>query len=138
MELETDRVGGLGEVIRHMTRPDQVECRRRFEWLDVDFHLTSTDQPGILSDVVRQLVLGDHRLPGLDGVARLPERLVLIAAAPDRAHDSPVWKHQHLGTNPLWGRALRTDDRHEGRRFPAPQRLRDCLEHILVPHGVPV
>ena len=43
VELEPDRVGGLGEVIRHMTRPDQVERRRQFEWLDVDLHLTSTE-----------------------------------------------------------------------------------------------
>ena len=64
VEPEADRVRGPRQVIGHMTRSHEIERRRRLERFDVDLHLTSTDQSGILGDIVCQLVFRDHRLSG--------------------------------------------------------------------------
>ena len=60
-----------------------------------------------------------------DGLARLPERVVLVAAAADGADDAAVGVDEHLRADPLRRRAVRRDDRHERRGFAAFERVGD-------------
>ena len=81
--------GDPAELKSDVARPDDVEVWGRFERVDVDVHLASADEPVFLCEVVVQFVVeqrvpaADQRFPGL------PESVVLVAAAADRA-DRPA------------------------------------------------
>ena len=88
-------------------RADNVELGRRLDRLDVDAHLPAADQPGLLREVVVELVVHELRLARGDRLARLPERVVLVAPAADRADHAAVAEHEHLCADALRRRAGR-------------------------------
>ena len=134
VDVESDGACHTGQVVRHVPRTDQVKMRRRLDRLDVHLHLASTDQPGFLGNVIRQLVAYDFRLAGAQRLARLPEGIVLVASAADGAHDPAVGENHHLGPDALGRRALGANDGHQRGGFPALQRLTDRVEDFFV-HG---
>jgi hypothetical protein len=69
---------------------------------------------------------------GLNWLARLPERVVLVTAAADRAHGAAVCVDEHLGADALRGGSGRRDDGHEGHFFAALERGGQRGEHFLV------
>ena len=62
---------------------------------------------------------GAARPAGGQRLARLPERVVLVAAAADRADRPAVREDEHLRAGALRRRAARADDGHERDRFAA-------------------
>ena len=111
---------------------DDVELGRRLDRLDVDVHLPAADQAGLLREVVGQFVVHELRLRARDGLARLPERVVLVAAAANRADHAAVAEDEHLGADALRRRAGGRDDRDERRRLAAIERVGDGGEDFLV------
>jgi hypothetical protein len=103
--------------------------------LDVDVHLSTADQAGLLGEIVGQLVV-DELWPAIgDGLLCLPERIVLVTAAANRPDDAAVAEHEHLGAHALRRRAGRGHDRDERSRFPPFERIGDGGEDFLV-HGL--
>ena len=101
---------------------DDEEVRRRRERIDVHVHLSSTDQAVFLREVVVELVVEERRPAGDERVARLPERIVLVAAAADGAERAAVGEHQHLRSGTLRRRPVGADDGHERDGLAALQR----------------
>src|SRR5262249_29668848 len=99
---------------------------------DVDVHAASADQPVLLREVVVELVVGECRTPGSQRVARLAERVVLVAAAADGTDGAPVGVDEHLRADALRRRALRADDGHERDRLAAAKRLACGGQDFLV------
>ena len=96
----------LRQVPADVAGADDVELRRRRERIDVDVHLPSADQAVLLREVVVELVVEQRAPAGRDGFARLPERVVLVAAAADRADRAAVGEDEHLGAGPLRRRSV--------------------------------
>ena len=67
-----------------------------------------------------------------DRLARLPERVVLVAAAADGADRAAVGEHQHLRAGALRRRSLRAHDRHERDRLAALERVGGGGKDLLV------
>ena len=119
------------EVVTDVAGADHVQARRRFERLDVDLHLPAAHQTVFLGEVVVQVVLDELRLARLNRFLRLPERVVLVAAAADGADRAAVGKHQHLRAHALRRRPLGRHDRHERRVLAALERLGQRLKNLL-------
>src|SRR5690606_39328916 len=100
VHLEADRRRQLTELAADMSGAEDVELRRRLDRLDEDVHLPSADQPRLLGEVVAELVVDELRAPGGERLARLPERVVLVAAAADGADGPPVGEDEHLRADP--------------------------------------
>ncbi len=111
VHVEADLVRHLRDEVADVSGAEDVDLWRRFDRLDEHFHLAAADEPGLLGEVVVELVLHGERAALLDGLARLPERLVLVAAAADRADRAPVGVDEHLGADALRRRA---GGRHDG------------------------
>ena len=94
------------EVPADVAGADDVELRGRRERIDVDVHLSAADEAVLLREVVVQLVVEQRAAAGGDRLARLPERVVLVAAAADRADRAAVGEDQHLGAGALRRRAV--------------------------------
>ena len=131
VRAKTDRVRETAEVVTDMACADHIQARRRFERLDVDLHLSAAHQAILLGEVVVQVVLDQLRLPRLDRVLGLPERVVLVAAAANGADGAAIRKHDHLCADALGRRSLGRDDRHERGVFAALERLGQRLENFL-------
>ena len=101
MNFKADGGGKLGQVEADVARANHVQVRRGFERLDVDLHVAAADQTRFLGKIVREVVLHQLRLPRLDRFLRLPERVVLVAAAADGAHGAAIGEHEHLGADAL-------------------------------------
>jgi hypothetical protein len=69
--------------------------------------------PTSSANVVVQLVLDIQRLARVNRFARLPERIVFVAAAADRADRAAVRVDEHLGADALRGRPRGRGDRDE-------------------------
>src|SRR5262245_18491477 len=115
-----------------MARADHVQLGRRFDRLDIHAHLTTTDQPGLLREIVVELVVHELRPSIEDGFARLAEGIVLVAATADGSHQTAITKHEHLGPNALRRRASRRNDGDERRGLTALERFGDGGEDLLV------
>ena len=100
---------------------DDVEVRRGEEGIDVDVHPAAADQPVLLREIVIQLVVDDLRAAIVQGEARLADRVVLVAAAADRADGAAVGEDEHLRAGALRRRPLGADDGHERGGFAALQ-----------------
>ena len=61
VDAEADLVGEPREVKPDMAGADDVELGRRLDRLDVDVHLPAADEPGLLREVVGQLVVHELR-----------------------------------------------------------------------------
>ena len=109
-----------------------VDVRRRLHRFDEDFHLPSAHEPGFLREVVVQLVLDVQRATVRDRLAGFPERIVLIAAAADRADRPAVRVDEHLCPDALRCGPVGGDDRDERHFFPALECLRQGGENLLV------
>ena len=131
VRAEADRVRETRQVIADVPGADDVQPRRRFERLDVDLHLAAADQPVFLREIVVEVVLHQLRLARLNRLFRLPERVVLVAAAADGADGAAVGKHEHLRADALRRRAVGRHDRHERGVFAALERLGQRLENFL-------
>ena len=129
---EPDFVRSPREVEPDVARADDVQIRRRLDRLDVDVHLPAADQPRLLREIVGQLVVQQLRPAVGDRLARLPERVVLVAAAADRADDAPVGEDEHLRADALRGRSKRRDNRDERGRLAALERVGDGGEDFPV------
>ena len=125
-------VGELHDVPGHVAGADDVEMGGRRQRIDVHVHLSSADEAVLLREVVVQVVVQEGPAPGVDGLARLPEGVVLVAAAADGAHRPSVGEHQHLGAGPLRCRSVGANDRHERGGITARQRLGGCRKDLLV------
>ena len=101
-----DLVRQAREVEPDVAGADDVQLGRRLDRLDVDVHLPAADEPGLLREIVRQLVVHQLRPAVGDRLARLPEGVVLVAAAADRADHPPVGEHEHLGADALRRRSV--------------------------------
>ena len=119
------------QVIADVAGADDVEPRRRFERLDIDLHLAAAHQSVLLGEVVVEVVLDQCGLRDWIDFLRLPERVVLVAAAPDGAHGAAVRKDEHLCADPLRRRAIGRHDRHERRVLATLERLGQRLEDFL-------
>src|SRR6185369_1413419 len=93
------------------------------------------DQAGLLREVIVQLVVHELRRPAEDRLARLPERVVLVAAAADGPDDPAVTEDEHLRADALRRRPGGRHDRDERGRFPALERIRDSGEDFAI-HAV--
>ena len=134
-----DDVHAEADVVRHLRHPvadvagaEDVDIRRRLDGLDEDLHLAAAYQTGLLREVVVELVLHVQRPARLDRFAGFPERVVLVAAAADRADGPAVGKDQHLGADALRRGAGGGDDGDEGDFLPAIQGLREGGKDLLV------
>ena len=134
VDSEADLVGEPREVISHVPGADDIQLGRGLDRLDVDVHLSAADEAGFLREVVGQLVVHELRPAVGDRFPGLPERVVLVAAAADRADDASVGEHQHLGPDPLRRRAGGGDNGDERRRLAAVEGTGDGGEDLLV-HG---
>src|SRR5262249_10703586 len=132
MNAESDIAGQTGKVEADVAGANHVELRRRLDRLDVDVHLSTADETGFLREVVGELVVDHFRPARLDRFARLPEGVVLVAAAADRADLAAVTKHQHLRADPLRRRPGRGDDRHQRRQLAAFEGIDNGGEDLLV------
>ena len=65
-------------------------------------------------------------------LARLPERVVLVAAAADGADDAAVGEDEHLGADALRRRAVGRHDGHERHFLAAGERLAEGGEDFVV------
>ena len=81
-------------------------------------------RPDSCDEVVVEVVVHERRLAGGDGLARLAERVVLVAAAADGADGPAVGEDEHLRAGALRRRAVGADDRHERARLAALERGR--------------
>ena len=115
-----------------MAGAEDVEIWLGLHGLDEDLHLSATDQPGLFGEVVVELVLDVHRPARLDRFARLPEGVVLVASAADRAHGAAVRVDEHLRPDALRRRAGGRGDGDECHPFAALQSLRERREHFLI------
>ena len=109
VDPEADFVRQLRDEVADVPGAEDVDVRRRLHRLDEDFHLPSADEPGLLREVVVQLVLDVQRATVRDRLAGFPERVVLVTAAADRADRAAVRVDEHLGPNalrrgPVWRR----------------------------------
>ena len=129
---KADRVRQRGELGADMAGADHVQLGRRLDRLDVHVHLPAAHEAGLLGEVVGQLIVHELRLARRDGLARLPERVVFVAAAADGADHPSIAEHEHLGADALRRRAGGRDDRDERRRFAAIQRVGDGREYFFV------
>ena len=111
---------------------DHVERRRGRDRVDVNLHLAAADQPGFLDEIVVEVVLDERGTPRRDRLARATERVVLVAAAADRADGAAVGEDEHLRADPLRRRADGADDRHERRGFTALERGRRGGQDLIV------
>ena len=132
VDAEARLVRHLRDEVADVTGAEDVDVRRRLDRLDEDFHLAAADQPGLLREVVVQLVLHAERPPRPDRLARLPERVVLVAAAADRADRPAVGVDEHLGADALRGGAGRAGDGDERHLFAARQCFGQRGEDLLV------
>ena len=74
----------------------------------------------------------EQRTSRRERLAGLPECIVLVAPAADRAEGTAIGPHQHLRARPLRRGALRADDRHERDGVATRERLGRCGEEFLV------
>ena len=111
---------------------DDVEMRGGCERIDVDVHLPAADEAVLLREVVVEVVVEQRAAAGRDRFARLPEGVVLVAAAADRADRAAVGEDEHLRAGPLRRRAVGADDRHERGGFAARERVGGRGEDLLV------
>ena len=107
VDAEADILRDPCEVEADVAGADDVELWRRLDRLDVHIHLAAADQPRLLREVVRQLVVQHAWHAGVDRLARFPECVVLVAAAADGADDAPVGEYEHLGADALRRRSGR-------------------------------
>ena len=127
VDAEADFVRHARQVKSDVSGADDVELGRRLDRFDVDVHLSTADQPGLLGEVIVELVVHELGTPAGDGLARLPERVVLVAAAADRADDPAVAEDEHLGADALRRRAAwptRSSRARPARRARARRRRR--------------
>src|SRR4051794_37042525 len=110
VNLEANLLRHYRKLVTDVAGADDVELGRWFDRLDVDAHLASADQSRLLREVIVQLVVHELRLPVRDGFASLPERIVLVTAAADRADQPPVGEDQHLRPDTLRSRPGGRDD----------------------------
>ena len=122
MDAEAGVRRDLAELTADVAGADDVEVGRWRQRLDVHVHLSATDQAVLLREVVVELVVEERRAPRDERVARLPERIVLVAPAADGADGAAVGEHQHLRAGTLWRRAVGADDGHERDGLAALQR----------------
>ena len=115
-----------------MAGAEHVQLWRRLDGLHEHFHLPSADEAGFLREVVVQVELQLDRLAALDGLARLPERLVLVAAAADRPHRAAVRVDQHLCADALRRGSGRRDDGDERHLVAALEGVVEGGEDLLV------
>src|SRR5262249_34699937 len=106
--------------------------RRRFNWLDVDAHLTAANETGLLCEVVVELIVDELRSSIEDRLARLAKGVVLIAPAADGSDQPSVPKHEHLRADALRRRTGRGHDSHQRRGLSAFERFGDGGEDLLV------
>ena len=64
VDAEADLVRDAREVKADVAGADDVELGRRLDRLDVDVHLAAADQPGLLREVVVELVVHELRPRG--------------------------------------------------------------------------
>src|SRR5262249_41113649 len=132
VDAEADLVREAREMEADVAGADDVQLGRRLDRLDVDVHLSAADQPGLLREVVVELVVDELRPPAADRLARLAKRVVLVAAAADRADDPAVAEHEHLGPDPLRCGTGGRHDRDQRRRLSAFQGVSDGGEDLSV------
>ena len=97
----------LRDEIPHVSGAEHVQLGRRLDGLHSEhFHLPSADEASFLREVVVQVEL-QLDCAALDGLAGLPEGLVLIASAADCAHRAAVRVDQHLCADALRRRSGR-------------------------------
>ena len=132
VNAEADFVRDAREMKADVAGADDVELGRGFDGLDVDVHLAAANQTGFLREVVVQLVVDELRLARRDRFARLPERVVLVTAAADRADNAAVAEDEHLGADTLRRRPDGGHDRDERSRFAALERVGHGGEDFLV------
>ena len=113
---------------------EDVDRRRRLDRLDEDLHLSAADEPRLCREVVGQLVAHGARLARLQRLARLPQRLVLVAAAADGADDAAVGVDEHLGADALGRGAVGRHDGDERHFLAVLERLAERREDFVV-HG---
>ena len=111
---------------------DDVEVRSGQERIDVDVHPAAADQAVLLREVVVQLVVDDCERPSSRAEPRLADRVVLVAAAADRADGTAVREDEHLRAGALRRRPLGADDRHERGRFAALQCVGRRRQDVFV------
>src|SRR5262245_32291357 len=88
--------GSAGQMQTDVPAAYHVEARCGSERIDVHIHLSTANEAVFLREVVVQLVVEHRRASRGKGVTRLPERIVLIAAAADGANSTAVGKDEHL------------------------------------------
>ncbi len=136
VDPEAGVVRHLGDEVADVPGAEDVDLRRCLDRLDEDFHLAAADEPGLLREVVVQLVLHAERAACQDRLARLPERVVLVAAAADGADRPAVGVDEHLGADALRGRAGRAGDGDERHFLAARQRFGEGGEDFLVHNSI--
>ena len=98
----------------------------------MDVHLPTADEAVLLSEIVVEIVVEQRAPAGRDGFAGLPEGVVLVAPAANRADRAPVGEDEHLGARPLRRRSVGAHDRDERGRLAPRQRVGCCGEDLLV------
>ena len=132
VHAEADFVRELRDEVADVPGAKHVDVRRCLHRFDEDFHLPSANEPGLLREIVVQLVLNVQRATVRDRLAGFPERVVLVTAAPDRADRAAVRVDEHLCPNALRRGPMGGDDRDERNFFPALECLRQGGKDLLV------
>ena len=132
MDTEPDFVREPRQVQADVARADHIQLGRRLDRLNVDVHLSTADEARLLREVVGELVVHELRFAAGNRLAGSPERVILVAAAPDRADDPAVGEDEHLRADALRRRSAGGDDRHERGRFAALERIGDGGEDFFV------
>ena len=73
VDAEAHLVRQPREMEADMAGADDVQLGRRLDRLDIDVHLSAADEPGLLGEIVRELVVDQLRAAAEDRFARLPE-----------------------------------------------------------------
>src|SRR6185503_3177996 len=87
---------------------------------------------GFLREVVGQLVVHELRPAIRDRFLRLPERIVLVAAAANRPDGAAIGEDEHLRADALRRGAGGGDDGDERRRLAAIERVGDGGEYFAI------
>src|SRR5207247_3281292 len=128
VDAEADLVRHAAQEIADVAGAEDVHIRLGLNGLDEDLHLSAANQPGLFGEVVVELVLDVQGPARLDRLARLPEGVVLVASAADRADRPAVRVDEHLRPDALWRGARGRCNRDESDLFTALQSLRERRE----------
>ena len=95
-------------------------------------HAPSADQAILLREIIVELEVEKLLLPGRDGFARFPERVVFVAAPPMVPTVLPSRPDEHLCAGALRRRSLRTDDRDERHAVTTRERFGSRSQDLFV------